>query len=175
MASTSTLSQDVVSLRDAMSQLFEESFTPFWTAGRPRNGVAARALPLDVYATGDEVVVIAAIPGVRPEDVELSIDRGTVTLAGTLANAADAEDTKGATWYLHELSHGQFRRTVTLPIEVDAAKADATFADGILRLRLPKADQARPRRIEVRAAGPQAVGAGNGNGDGDGDGDAPRG
>ena len=163
MVSQSPLMQDVVSLRDAMNQLFEESFTPFWAAGRGRNGTSARALPLDVYATQDEVVVIAAVPGARPEDVEVSINQGVVTIGGALANAAEAQEAKGATWYLHELSHGQFRRSISLPFDVDSAQADATFADGILKLRLPKAEQAKPRRIEVRAGSapePAAVTAG---------------
>jgi HSP20 family protein len=163
MVSRSPLAQEFVSLRDAMNQLFEESFTPFWTAGRGGNGVTARALPLDVYATQDEAVVIAAVPGARPQDVEVSINQGTVTIGGTLANVADAEEAKGTTWYLHELAHGQFRRSFSLPFDVDSAKAEATFADGILKLRLPKAEQAKPRKIEVRAGGtPAAVGAGEG-------------
>jgi len=153
MSTTSPLAQEFVTLRDAMNQLLEDSVTPFWTAARNRASGVARALPLDVFATSDEVVVIAAIPGVRPEDVEVSIDQGTVTISGTLANVADAEDAKGATWYLHELTHGQFRRSVSLPVDIDSTEADATFADGILKLRLPKAEQAKPRRIEVRLGG----------------------
>ena len=163
MVSTLPMAQEFVSLRDAMNQLLEESFTPYWTGTRGRNGGVARPLPLDVYATQDEVVVIAAVPGVRPEDVEISINQGTVTLSGTFANVAEAEEVKGATWLLHELWHGRFRRSITLPTEIDAAKAQATFADGILTIRLPKAEQAKPRKIEVRVAGgstPQAVGAG---------------
>lgn len=165
MAGQSLVTNDFVSLRDAMNQLFEESFTPFWASTRGRNGVGAQALPLDVYATAEDVYVIAAVPGMRPDDVEVSVNQGVVTISGTLQNAADAEEAQGATWYLHELAHGQFRRSVSLPIDVDAAKADATFADGILKLRLPKAEQAKPRRIEVRVGGinsnePAAVEAG---------------
>ena len=162
MVNSFPVSQDFVSLRDAMNQLLEESFTPFRTGGTmPRNGGATRALPMDVYATQDEVVLIAAVSGVRAEDVEVSINQGTVTLSGKVPSATEAEDAKGATWYLHELWHGAFQRTVSLPIEVDTARAEATFADGILRIRLPKAEQAKPRRIEIRAgSAPQAVGAG---------------
>lgn len=153
MSTTSSAGQEFVTLRDAMNQLLEDSFTPFWTMGRSRASGPTRALPLDVYSTSDEVVVIAAIPGVRSEDVDVSIDQGTLTISGTLANVAEAEDVKGATWYLHELVHGQFRRSVSLPVDVDSTKADATFADGILKLRLPKAERAKPRRIEVRLGG----------------------
>ena len=160
MVSTLPMAQEFVSLRDAMNQLLEESFTPFWTGARGSNGGVARPLPLDVYATQDEVVVIAAVPGVRPEDVEISINQGTVTLSGTVANVAEAEEAKGATWFLHELWHGQFRRSISLPTEIDAAKAQATFADGILTIRLPKAEQAKPKQIKVHAVdGVQPVAA----------------
>src|SRR5215211_1302007 len=130
---------EFVSLRDAMNQLLEDSFTsfrPIWQGSR--NGGTAQPLPLDVYATGDEVVVIAAAPGMRPEDLEITIHQGTVVLSGTVGNVAEAEEAKGATWYLHELPHGQFRRAITLPFEVDQTRADATFADGIVKIRLPK-------------------------------------
>ena len=66
-----------------------------------------------------------------------------------------SEQGKGATWYLHELWHGDFRRSVTLPFEVDAAKAEATFENGIVRIALPKAERAKPYRIEVRTASGQ--------------------
>ena len=65
---------------------------------------------------------------------------------------ASSEEAKDATWYLHELPHGAFQRSVTLPIEVDPAKADATCEHGILRLRLPKAETAKPRKIELKSA-----------------------
>jgi HSP20 family protein len=76
-----------------------------------------------------------------------------VTLSGKMPNVAQSEEAKNATWYLHELPHGAFTRAVTLPIEVDSANADATFEHGILRLRLPKAEQAKPKQIKVRVAG----------------------
>ena len=75
---------------------------------------------------------------------------GTITLTGKTPNVAQSEEAKNATWYLHELPHGGFSRTVTLPIEIDAANADATFDQGILRLRLPKAEKAKPKQIKVR-------------------------
>ena len=158
---------EFVSLRDAMDRLMAESFVggPFrslWSAGGSGQGATRMPLPLDVYATNDEVVIIAAAPGLRPEDLEVTVNQGTVTLSGQMRDAAAAEEAKGATWYLHELPHGTFQRSVTLPIEVDGSQAEATFEDGVLRLRLPKAEQAKPRRIEVRAGGnkPEAISAG---------------
>ncbi len=151
MVAQFTRGQEFVSLREAMNQLLEDGFTnfrPIWQAGR--NGGTVQPLPLDVYATADEVVIIASAPGMRPEDLEITIHQGTLVMSGKVGNVAEAAEAKGATWYLHELPHGQFRRAITLPFEVDEARADATVADGIVNLRLPKAEQAKPKRIEVR-------------------------
>jgi HSP20 family protein len=76
-------------------------------------------------------------------------------LSGSLPTAADSEQGKNATWYLHELGSGPFQRTVTLPFEVDAAKAEATFEHGIVRIALPKAERAKPQKIAIRAADAQ--------------------
>jgi HSP20 family protein len=151
---------NAVTLGGAMDRLVNEAFsgTPFrtiWSASG--NSGARRALPLDIYATGDEIVMIAAIPGITPEDIDVTIDKGTVTLHGTTPNVARSEEASEATWYLHELPHGNFSRSVTLPVEVDANAAEATFEHGILRLRLPKAEAAKPRRIEVRPAATEAI------------------
>jgi HSP20 family protein len=161
MVSTFPFNQDFVVLRDAMNQLLEESFVPSRGA-RGSNGTLARALPLDVYATQDEAVVIAAVPGMDPQTLEVTFDQNAITLAGTVPNVAESEQGKGATWYLHELWHGQFRRTVTLPFEVDATKAEATFQNGIVRIVLPKAERAKPHKIAIRAASEQqeAISAG---------------
>lgn len=117
-------------------------------------------LPLDVYATKDEVVIIAAVPGIQPEQLDISINQNTVTIGGSMPNVATSAEAKEATWYLHELQHGSFQRSVTLPIDVDAGRADATFDHGILRLHLPKAETAKPKQIKVRVAD-RAIEAGN--------------
>ncbi len=149
---------EFVSLREAMDRVFGESMSnlPFrglWPS-LGGNGTSRMPLPLDVYATKDEVVIIASAPGIRADEIEISINQNTVTLSGTMPNVASSEEAKEATWYLHELAHGAFQRSVTLPIDVDSARADATFENGVLRLRLPKAETARPRQIKVRGAQP---------------------
>jgi HSP20 family protein len=152
-----SLLDEFVSLRDAMDRAFtESSIAPLrglWPGGWG-NGTGRMPLPLDVYATKDEVVIIAAVPGIQAEQIEITINQNTVTLTGSTPNVASSEEAKDATWYLHELPHGAFQRSVTLPIEVDPAKADATCEHGILRLRLPKAETAKPRQIKVRVGGP---------------------
>jgi HSP20 family protein len=160
MVSSFPFTQDFVVLRDAMNQLLEESFVPSRGRGGASNGAMVRPLPLDVFATPDEAVVIAAVPGMSPGGLEVTIDQNVVTLSGTVPTAAESEQGKGATWYLHELWHGQFRRSVTLPFEVEASKAEATFENGIVRITLPKAERAKPHKIAIRAAGQEAIEAG---------------
>ena len=153
MVSQFPFGQDFVVLRDAMNQLLEESFVPSRgsRSSSGGNGTRVRPLPLDVYATQDEAVIIAAVPGMSPQELEVTIDQNVVTLSGTVPTAAESEQGKGATWYLHELWHGQFRRSVTLPFEVDAGKADASFENGIVRIMLPKAERAKPHKISIKS------------------------
>jgi HSP20 family protein len=157
MVSTFPFGQDFVVLRDAMNQLLEESFVPSRgsRSSGGSNGTMVRPLPLDVYATQEEAVIIAAVPGMSPQELEVTIDQNVVTLSGTVPTAAESEQGKGATWYLHELWHGQFRRSVTLPFEVDAGKADASFENGIVRIVLPKAERAKPHKIAIKTGNGQ--------------------
>jgi HSP20 family protein len=164
MVNTFPLGQDFVLLRDAMRQMLQESFVPSggsryaWSGG---SQAMARPLPLDVYATPDEAVVIAAVPGMSPEHLEITYTDNTLTLSGTVPSAAESEQGQNATWYLHELWAGQFQRTVTLPFEIDPAQAQATFEHGIVRITLPKAEWAKPQKIAIKAgSGQQAIGAG---------------
>ncbi len=162
------LSNEFVGLRQAMDQLLNESFVgspvrTLWSRGGTGAGTAAFPLPLDVYATENEVVVVAAIPGMRPEELQVTYNQGTLTLSGTIQNVAEGEEAKGATWYAHELWSGQFRRSLSLPFEVDADHADATFAHGIVRIVLPKAEAAKPKTIAIKAGtSTQAIGSGAG-------------
>jgi HSP20 family protein len=154
---------DYVSLRDVMDRLVTDAFgsSAFRTLWPTGDGTTGRmTLPLDIYGTTEEIVIIAAVPGIRPDDLEVTINKNTVTLSGTMPNVAASEEAREATWYLHELTSGTFTRSVTLPIEVDAGNAEATFENGVLRLTLPKAETAKPRRIEIRAAERDAIGSG---------------
>lgn len=153
--SGSSVANDVVSLRDAMDRLFNESFVPgqmrsIWSS----SGTDHRSsFPLDVYATEDTLTILAAMPGMDSNNLEISIDKGQVTLKGAILNVAKSEEAKDATWYVHELPSGNFYRSLTVPFEVDADAAEATFDNGMLRLTLPKAEAAKPRQIKIRAGG----------------------
>ena len=146
-------------LRQAMDRLLDDAVVgaPFRTLWS-RTG---QAMPLAVYATEDQVVILAAVPGMRPEDLEVTAYQNTVTLSGKIADVAEGEEAKNATWYLRELWHGQFRRSLTLPFEVDADQAQASFEHGVVRIVLPKAEQAKPKKIAIAGLGAQAIGGGS--------------
>lgn len=113
---------------------------------------ARSLLPIDVFATGDDVIVLASVPGMNPDEIAISVEKNVVTLSGKIANASESADVQGSTWFLHELPHGDFKRSLQLPFEVDADRAEATFENGLLRLTLPKKESAKPRQIHVKVS-----------------------
>ena len=158
---------DFVLLRDAMNQLLSDSFVPSggsrfgWSPGTSR-GTMARPVPLDVYATPEAAIVIAAVRRMTHAQLEITSTQNTLTLSGSVPSAAESERRQQATWFLRELWSGPFQRTVTLPFEVDASKAEATFEHGLVRIALPKAEWTKPQKIAIKAGSGQqeAIGAG---------------
>ena len=132
--------REMLPLRDVMNRLFEESMVrPTGTLGR------AAALPMDVYTEGDNYVVEVALPGVRPDAVNLSVLGNQVSISGEYPAAPP----EGRQYLLREQPRGRFERTVALPTELEADQAQAHYEHGLLRLTLPKAETARPRRITI--------------------------
>ncbi|MCA9860161.1 MAG: Hsp20/alpha crystallin family protein [Thermomicrobiales bacterium] len=151
MVSRYPVTGELVSLRDAMDKLMNDAFGgSFRSVFPPVSGQTRMPLPLDIYATNEEVVVIAAVPGIDPATIDITVDKETVTLTGSTPDVALSTDAAEATWFMHELPRGTFSRSITLPVEIDATTAEATFEHGMLKLRLPKAETARPRKIEIR-------------------------
>ena len=152
----SAVTGDLASFRRAFEPFCNEPRVPAAASASRQEGLPSgpqSLLPLDVFATGDDVVVLASVPGMNPEEISISVEKNVVTLSGTIAHAADSGDMQGATWFLHELPHGEFKRSLQLPFEVDADHAEATFENGLLRLTLPKKESAKPRQIRVKANG----------------------
>ena len=150
---------EMVSLRSAMDRLFEDSFvSPLgW---RTLNGSESVNPPIDVHETGDELVVSASLPGMKADDVDITITGQTLSLRGEFK--ADEEVQRDQYLY-RERRFGSFSRTVQLPVRVQGDRASATFSDGVLTLRIPKAEEVKPRQIKINAATGSAVEA-----DGDG-------
>jgi HSP20 family protein len=144
---------EIVSLRSAMDRLFEDSFVNPTTWRTLANGTAITP-ELDVHETEDELVVTAALPGLRAEDVELTITGQNLTMRGEFkAN----EEVKREQYLYRERRYGAFHRSLQLPVRVEGEKASATFVDGILTLRIPKADEVKPRQIRISPGTDDAV------------------
>ena len=136
---------EMQTLRQAMDRLFDDDFRPSrWLAG----GLDGPALPLDVTTTADALTIEAALPGMRPEDVDITVENGTVRISGKTADERKADE---GSYVLQEIRRGSFSRTVTLPNGLEPDKATATFEHGILRLEIPKAEQLKPRQIKISA------------------------
>ena len=132
---------DLLSLRQAMDQLFEESFVKpgTWQFGE------GQLVPVDVYATTEEIVVEAILPGVKPEEVDITVEGNVLTIVGDTSATVPARE--GI--LLQEIRRGRFVRTLNLPEGLEPDKAVATFEDGVLTLRIPKAEQVKPRQIKI--------------------------
>jgi HSP20 family protein len=137
--------RDFVSLRDAMDRLFEESFI-----APPRGWLAplgAAELALDLYETAEDVTVKAALPGIKPADVEITITGNTLHLRG---ESNEENEIKEKNYLRRERRFGSFERTIALPGGLKADQAEATFENGVLTLRVPKSEQSKTKTIKVK-------------------------
>ena len=133
---------EVVSLREAMDRLFEDSFI----SSRP-SGLGARGVAANLYETNEGFTLQLPLPGVKPEDVDITIQQDTVALKWEYK----VEIPKDAHVHWHGFQAGQYQQSFTLPAAINAEGAEAHYNDGILTLRLPKAEHARARTIKVNA------------------------
>jgi HSP20 family protein len=132
-----------MSLRDDLNSLFE---SPFWSDfARAGQLFSAWSPALDLYQSNDNVVAIIELPGMRKEDIEISLHDGALTISGERRReTSNGEKTERTERYI-----GKFRRSITLPARMDASKVNATYQDGILTVTLPKAEEAKPKQIPV--------------------------
>lgn len=145
-------------IRTTMDHLFDEGFSRPWRLISPHENEAG--FPVEVWETEQDVEVKAALPGMRPEEVEITVAHDVLTIKGE--HKAQTEDNKRE-YYRRELRYGAFHRALTLPVSVDADKAEARFENGMLHLRLPKAEALRPKQIKVTAHEPLATGSNGSN------------
>ncbi|MFO7995682.1 MAG: Hsp20/alpha crystallin family protein [Dehalococcoidia bacterium] len=136
---------DLMSLRQAMDRLFEDSFVRPSRALGAIGEVAAPAL--DIYQTPNEVVVKAALPGLKPEDVNIDITGDTLTIKG---ESKAEQEIKREDYLYQERRYGAFSRSVVLPSGLNSDKAEATMGDGVLTLTIPKAEDLKPKAISVK-------------------------
>jgi HSP20 family protein len=126
-----------------MDQLLS-SFRP-WSGAAYRSGVYPQ---MNVYDDGESFIVRAEVPGVDPKDIDLTVTGDTLTIQG---ERKQEEIPPGASYHRRERSFGQFRRALTLPDQVDAAKVAATCKEGILQILLPRAEQAKQRKVQIQS------------------------
>lgn len=135
--------REAVTLREAMDRLFEDSWVP--TRRRMANeGARNFRLPLDAYVTPDRIVITANMPGIKPDDVEITIEGDTLTI-----KAERSAPIENVEYVMQERPFGVFSRTLNLNVPVEAAQAEAHFDNGLLTLVIPKAESVKPRTIRV--------------------------
>jgi HSP20 family protein len=134
----------MMTLREAMDRLFDDAFT------RPLNlrdgGWSAPAI--DMYQTADDVVIRAALPGFKADEVQINVTGDVLVLRGEMKHE---EEKKERAWHMREQRWGSFERSIALPTDVRADKANADFENGILTITLPKAEEVKPKTINVKA------------------------
>lgn len=139
---------DTLSLRDAMGRLFEDSFVRPAARGTEPGDGHAQSVPVNMFHAGDNVVIFVPMPGLQPDDVEIGVNEGVLTLHGKKRGNEQRHE-----FLLHEWTVGPYHRSVQLPEDVDLESARASLDNGVLVVTFNKSERGRPRRIQVRGAG----------------------
>lgn len=135
--------REMMTLREAMSHLFDDAYT------RPLTLMDGWSVPaVDMYQTDDDVVVKASLPGFKAEEVQINITGEILTLRGEMRHEEEKND---KAWHIREQRWGSFERALALPTDVISDKAKAEFENGILTITLPKAEEVKPKTITVKA------------------------
>jgi HSP20 family protein len=135
--------REMMTLREAMDHLFDDAFT------RPIDGRSGLStLPaIDLYQDDDDVVVKASLPGLKKDDVQITLNNGVLTLRGEYKQDENNENT---TYHIREHRTGAFERSLSLPVEIDSEKTKAEFENGVLTITMPKVEAVKPRMIDIK-------------------------
>ncbi len=139
--------RELLSLRDAMNRLMEESFVLPSMLGELRGPGRAWGLAVDMYETDNDLVIKASVPGVKPENLDVTVQGETLTIKG---ETQEEEEGQRGRYHFRERRQGAFSRVLTLPFPIQSDKIQATFENGVLTLTLPKAEEIKPRSIKVQ-------------------------
>jgi HSP20 family protein len=143
-------------LRTTMDRLFDEGFSRPWRF-LPVQEQQEWAFPIEMSESEHEIDVKAALPGVKPEEVEISVTNDVLTIR---AEHREESEDKKKDYYRREIRYGTYHRSLALPVAVETEKADARFENGVLFLKLPKAEAVRPKQIKLTGDGKTAIEAG---------------
>ncbi len=141
---------DLFSLHDQMDQLFSQAYRGE-VAARAGNGAAEESwmtLPVDIRQTEQAFTIQASVPGFSPEDVEVTVEDGVLSIRGRLSEGAERRESG---WVRRERRLGSFHRQIGMPAEVRAEEISAEFENGVLTITVPRAQKAQPQRIQVTA------------------------
>ncbi|HTX17539.1 MAG TPA: Hsp20/alpha crystallin family protein [Bacteroidota bacterium] len=137
-----TVISEMLSLAEPTESTFPDLFAPLTLFSR------GSSYPyINVAEYKDQVQVVAELPGVAKEDVKIQIHDGELTISG---ERKAPESSKDSEWLRQEIAYGTFSRTLQLPETIDAEKVEAEFANGVLRITLPKHEAAKPKEIAIR-------------------------
>lgn len=136
--------QEALTLHDAMNQLFAQSFVrPGWTTSSSQ----AWTVPIDVFETEQGYQVRALLPGMNPEDIDLTVQQNTLSMKGEFHPSV--KEGQQMTWLIQEIGSGTFERTLTFPKPIDADKLETNYVNGVLSILIPLTESSRPKRISV--------------------------
>jgi HSP20 family protein len=135
--------QELVALNNRLSRTLGEGLPS------TEEAFGSWAPPVDIFEKNDHLVIRAEIPGVKKEDMDVRIENGVLTLHGERKNETEVKE---ANAYRMERIYGTFTRSFTLPTTVDATKVAATYKDGVLEVTVPKAETAKPKKVDIKAA-----------------------
>jgi HSP20 family protein len=138
----------MMTLREAMDRLFDDAFTRPFSLLREGGWSGVSVPAIDMYQTDNEVVVKATIPGFKADQVQINLTGDVLTLKG---EARQEDERKDRAWHIREHRFGSFERSVALPTAVKTDKAEAVFENGVLTITLPKADEVKPKSINIQA------------------------
>lgn len=135
---------DMFALRSEIDRMFDETFL-----GAPGRWMQSNAwdLSIDLAESNDEYLVKASLPGINPDDLEISYSNNILTIQGEVQEEKESEKSR---YHLRERRYGSFSRSISLPSTVNADKIDASYEAGVLTLHLPKVEEAKPHRIQVK-------------------------
>jgi HSP20 family protein len=141
---------------DLFSTVFDNFFAPLMSERFGRLSWTLQAPPADVVETENDIRVMVELPGVRLEDIQVDLENNVLTVSGEKKEERREGDERDV-WHLSERRYGRFSRSFVLPRDVEADKIEARYENGVLYLTIPKTEQARRRRIEIRSGAPQVT------------------
>lgn len=144
--------RDLLTLQDRMNRMFSD---PVLRLTTPAEAVGGWFPPVDIHEEPDRIVLRAEIPGVGRDDIDVSVENGTITLRGEKKQEKEVEADNA---YRLERFYGSFSRSFVLPAVIDPDHIRATYKDGVLEVVLPKAEEARPKKIKVLGSGEEPEG-----------------